>query len=143
MIRLVYVAGPYRAGTRWDEEQNCRRAESAAREIVGLGLYPVCPHANTRPYFSNPAIPAAFWLGATLELMRRCDAVLLLPGWAGSEGAVAEREEAERLGIPVFCDLAGLAGWRGERDAGAEPRRPTSRQDATVTLKVAPGGARS
>ncbi|MCK9629808.1 MAG: DUF4406 domain-containing protein [Bacteroidales bacterium] len=109
-MRLIYIAGPYRAPTRWQEEQNVRAAEIAAYHVAEMGAYPVTPHANTRPYFAD-AQPGEFWLAGTMELLRRCDAVLLLPDWAGSEGAQAERAEALRLEIPVFCWLAGLAQW--------------------------------
>lgn len=115
---LIYVAGPFRASTRWDEEQNIRTAEAAGYEIAKLGAYPVIPHSNTRGYFSD-AQPGEFFLDGTLELMKRCDAVLLLPRWIESTGARAEKEEAERLGIPVFgacCSdcLPGLAAWIAE-----------------------------
>jgi len=109
-MKLVYIAGPYRATTRWEEEQNCRRAEEAGHEVVELGAYPVIPHANTRPYFGD-AQPSDFWLEGTLELMRRCDAVVLLPGWENSQGACAESDEAISVGIPIFPSMSELKSW--------------------------------
>ena len=108
-MRLVYIAGPYRAGTRWEEEMNCRAAELLGREVVKLGAYPVIPHSNTRPYFSDEQSDA-FWLEGTMLLMHRCDAVLLVENWHMSDGANAERSEAMRIGMPVFT-LDGLADW--------------------------------
>jgi hypothetical protein len=42
------------------------------------------------------------FLEGTMELLRRCDAVVLVPNWRDSAGAQAEVAEAERLGLPVF-----------------------------------------
>lgn len=42
------------------------------------------------------------FLAGTLELMRRCDAVILVPGWSTSEGTKAEIAEAMRIGLPMF-----------------------------------------
>jgi nucleoside 2-deoxyribosyltransferase len=119
--RLIYIAGPFRSDSRWQEEQNIRAAEALGYEIALLGAYPVIPHSNTRGYFSD-AQPGEFFLDGTLELMRRCDAVIFLPNWQDSTGAIGEHDEAERLGLPVFgCasgdGLRGLAIWllaRGE-----------------------------
>ena len=41
-------------------------------------------------------------LAGTMELLRRCDAVLCVGNWRDSVGARAEVEEARRLGLPVF-----------------------------------------
>ena len=48
-------------------------------------------------------------LAGTLELMRRCDAVVVIPGWEHSTGTKAEIDEAMRLEIPVF--IFGTEGW--------------------------------
>jgi hypothetical protein len=108
--RLVYIAGPYRAATRWEEERNVRAAEALGYAVAELGAYPVIPHCCTRPYFAD-AQPGSFWLAATLELLRRCDAVLLAAGWEQSEGAQAEKAEAHRLGLPVFLGPPHLRAW--------------------------------
>lgn len=106
--RLIYTAGSYRAPTAWGVEQNIRRAEDAAMEVLRLGAYPICPHTNTRGYMDKVQ-PDDFMLAATLELMRRCDAVLMINGWSQSIGASKEYDEARRLGLPVFFDVHELA----------------------------------
>lgn len=52
---------------------------------------------------------ADFWYAYTAEQMRRCDAVLRLPGF--SKGGDVEEEEAKRLGIPVFYNMVDLINW--------------------------------
>ena len=49
-MKLVYIAGPFRAPTPWGIEENVRHAERHAFEIAKLGAMPVCPHANTRHF---------------------------------------------------------------------------------------------
>lgn len=43
------------------------------------------------------------------------EAVLLLPDWQESPGAVAERQIAEELGIPCFESIAEIREWREQR----------------------------
>ena len=118
-IACIYIAGAYTAPDAWGVEQNVRRAESLAYEVAKLGAMPVCPHTNLR-YMCYEI--AEFMYPATLELMRRCDAVFLLPNWQSSTGARDEREDALRVGIPRFSTIRSLAEWlsaRGKRDGGA------------------------
>jgi hypothetical protein len=111
-MKLVYTAAKYTSADPWQAEQNVRRAEEAAYEIMKLGgLWPVCPHSNTRHYFAA-ACTYEQAIEATLELMRRCDAAFFCPGWEQSSGARGEHEEALRLGMPIFYDLEALAAWR-------------------------------
>lgn len=108
-VKVVYIAGPFRAETAWGIECNIRRAEELGWWVAFLGAMPLIPHANTR--FFHGSMPDEFWLKGTLELMRRCDAVALVDGWEASSGARVEVEEARRLGIPVFTSIHHLEDW--------------------------------
>ena len=99
-MKVVYIAGPFRGKTAWEIECNVRRAEELALEVSRCGAVPLCPHTNTR-FFQGEGSDV-FWLAATMELLRRCDAICMTCNWHRSLGARAEFVEAERLGIPVF-----------------------------------------
>ena len=99
-MKVVYIAGKYRGPNAWAVEQNIRAAEEVAARVWAMGMVALCPHANSR-HMEGVASDEHF-LAGTLELMRRCDAVLLVPNWRDSDGARKEVAEAERLGLPVF-----------------------------------------
>ncbi len=100
-MKLVYVAGPYTAANSWLVEQNIRRAENMAARVWGEGAAAICPHANARHMLEGVTTPEHA-LAGTMEMMRRCDAVILVDGWQMSTGSIYEVEEADRLNIPVF-----------------------------------------
>jgi len=104
---LVYIAGPFRGANAWEVENNIRDAESYGFKVAEIGAVPVIPHTMYR--FWDGTLTDEFWLAATLETMRRCDAVLLLPNWKRSTGSKAEKAEAIRLGMPVFESQPFLA----------------------------------
>lgn len=103
---VVYIAGPFRGPNSWEIECNIRRAEELALSAWRAGFAVICPHTNTR--FFQGAGPDAIWLEGDLEILRRCDAVLLTTDWQRSSGARAEVECANSNGIPVFETLADL-----------------------------------
>ena len=49
-------------------------------------------------------LPDSFWLEATLELLRRCDLVVMMENWEESTGARGEHDEAIRRGIRVVYE---------------------------------------
>lgn len=103
MIPVLYVAGKYRGATREAVAANIDKARQVGVLAAAFGWYPLIPHCNTA--HMEDALPEAgdaFWLGGTLEVMTRCDALVLVPGWEASEGAQAEIAEADRLHIPVY-----------------------------------------
>lgn len=118
---VVYIAGPYRAKpivgqtqpNQWQQQQNIRRAEELSWRCWASGrLVPVCPHLNTLHF--QGSLPDDVWLTGDLEILKRCDAVLLVPGWARSEGTKSEIAFARKHNIPVFgCleDLLVLMGY--------------------------------
>lgn len=109
-VKLVYVAGPYSASGERTVEDNVKAAREVARVVATAHplLFPVVPHqlgAGVKDVGDY-----ACWIAGTLELMRRCDVVVLVAGWEGSRGARAEVAAAQDLGIPVFRtdDHSGL-----------------------------------
>lgn len=117
---MIYLAGPYRpyiigSGCTVPTSVNILKAEEAAVSLIDRlyahKMFPVTPHLNTANFEhkTENEIPDEFWLECTMELMRRCDAVLLIGDDAmRSYGTRAEIEEAKRLNIPVFNDLDHL-----------------------------------
>jgi hypothetical protein len=108
-MKVVYVAGPFRGANSWEIEENIRRAERLALQVWRLGAACICPHTNTR--FYQGAAPDEVWLNGDLEMLRRCDAILMTPDWERSSGARAEHDFALKHNIPVFHDLYELDAW--------------------------------
>jgi hypothetical protein len=108
-MKLVYVAGPYRAKTAWQRELNIREAEELGFRIAVIGFVPVIPHTMYRHF--DGELTDEFWLGGTLALMERCDAVVLTGRWQESTGAKGERARALELELPVFDDIEDLEYW--------------------------------
>ncbi|MHC4162550.1 MAG: DUF7768 domain-containing protein [Planctomycetota bacterium] len=105
-MTLVFIAGPFRAANAWEIEQNIRRAETLALDAWRAGFAVICPHTNAR--FFQGAAPDDIWLRGDLEMLGRCDAVLLVAGWERSSGTAGEIEHARQCGIPAYESLAAL-----------------------------------
>jgi hypothetical protein len=108
-MTVIYIAGPFRGATPWDVEQHVRHAEALAFEVAQLGAMPLCPHTNTR--FFHGTMTEQFWLDGTVELMSRCDGVVLTDDWHRSLGARDEVARAHQLGLPVFDTVDALRVW--------------------------------
>jgi len=108
-LKVLYVAGPFRAANAWEVEQNIRRAEALALEAWRCGCAVICPHTNTR--FFSGAAPDPVWLDGDLEMLRRCDAILMTPDWKRSSGATKEWELARELDMAVLYSIEDLKEW--------------------------------
>lgn len=107
---LVYVAGPYRAiDNNWELVcWNVKAASDMAAFLMLNGIEVVCPHSMTHGYERYKFLSDADFLRNGLELLRRCDAVILLDGWEQSQGTLAEIECADEHHIPVFKTVDAL-----------------------------------
>ena len=114
-MKSIYIAAPFRGPDGFIVYQNVVRTEQLMYELIKGALEqqtPVavlCPHSMTVHF--DRTFNDVYWLEATLEHMRRCDAILLVEGWAKSEGAKGEREEALAKGLPVFYGLPEALAW--------------------------------
>lgn len=109
--KLVYVAGKFSGPTRADVEQNIAAAVQVGLQVAALGACPIIPHANTAHPDFEKVQPYPFWIAATAEQLRRCDALITVDNWQGSSGARNEVVIAKDECLPVFHDLAALKLW--------------------------------
>lgn len=112
-MKVVYIAGKFRGPTAWDVAENVREAERWALKVAHCGGMPLCPHANTAHF--DGQLDDSFWLNGTLELLKRCDGAVFIPGWTESRGACAEHAYAERNRIEIWgfahVDTPEFRGW--------------------------------
>lgn len=99
-LPLIYIAGPFRGPTPYAVRKNIEAARDIGLTVAYHGGYPIIPHTMTGDF--DKQLTDEFWLEGTMEMLRRCDAILLGHRWNLSTGARAERDEAERLKLPIF-----------------------------------------
>lgn len=59
----------------------------------------ICPHLNTHDFDEDLSYDEI--LDGDLEIVRRCDKIVMLPDWFNSKGARREHEEARIWGIEI------------------------------------------
>jgi hypothetical protein len=101
-VKVIYIAGKYRAKTEWDLIENIRHAEQAAIQLWQQGWSVICPHKNTSHF--GGLCEDSVWLDGDLEIMKRCDAVYALKGWEDSIGATIEVDVARQLGMEIIYE---------------------------------------
>jgi Domain of unknown function (DUF4406) len=116
-LKVVYIAGKYRGKTHCGKSYteihgNIMLARAWAIKIIDLGgCITLTPHLNSMHMELDGKNDPAFWYKADIELLRRCDAIFMLPNWMDSRGAIEEKNFAEKYHIPVFTELDALDHW--------------------------------
>lgn len=108
---LVYVSGPYSAPTPEEVDANIERAAQLAVQLWAKGHAVICPHLNTAGFERrDPQIHYEAYIAVDLNMIARCDCLVLTADWQRSNGAHIERDYAKRLGIPIHVapDLPDL-----------------------------------
>ena len=100
MKKVIYIAGPYRAKTEWEVKQNIDRAEAVSLKYWKAGYAVFCPHKNSA--FMGGSCPDETWLEGGLEILKRCDGIVMMEGWRESKGSGGELDQA-------MADNQGLA----------------------------------
>lgn len=97
---IAYLAMPYRASTPNGIYENIQLAREEAVRLWSIGLAVYCPHMNTA--LMDGVVEDQKFLDFGLEMVNRCDIIVMGLGWRTSKGAIAEREYAISLNKLVF-----------------------------------------
>lgn len=118
-MSVIYIASPYSVG---DVAANVSTQIDAAHRIMDMGHAPIAPLLSHYLHIYRQR-PYEEWLKSDLEIIRKVDVVLRLPG--ASKGADQETGLAEELDIPVAHGWDQL-GWILEaKDKETQKPEPT------------------
>jgi len=108
--RVIYVAGPYRAEGANRIEENIYMARVFARLLWCKGWAVICPHMNTAHMDGEEPDDLLHGdiLAGDKEMLRRCDAIFLLPEWKESEGAREELAVAKDARLKIYDNVDGI-----------------------------------
>lgn len=102
-MKMIYIAGKYTdARGEWYQHLNIELAKRVARHFWKKGDYAViCPHANSA--FMGDSSPSNWemWLEGDLEMIKRCDMIVMLPNYKDSAGALKELAFAQSYNIDI------------------------------------------
>ena len=119
-MKLVYVAGPYRAPTQEQIDKNIQNAILRARDVLLAGNLPVTPHllsiGKTTSLTGSFETTDQVWREGLILLVERCDEVWLFDGWEKSNGTLAEVRKAFEHRIPVILPSGEVLRDLKERD---------------------------
>jgi len=102
MDKIIFIAAPY---INPDPVANANRVVKVADELIKLGFTPFIPHLAMLWHAISPK-PVDFWYEYDLKILKKCDALLRLPG--ESKGANREVEMAIKWNIPVYFNIGDL-----------------------------------
>jgi len=109
-MKRIYVAGKYNDTDVISVLRNMRKGINLSVDLLLEGFAPFCPWLDFQ-FGLNDEIDIQAYKDYSMAWLRVSDAVLMVDGWENSGGAIAEKEEAERLNIPVFYNLDSLLAW--------------------------------
>lgn len=113
-IKIVYLASPYSAKTMYGVECNIHEVRGAALELAKKKIVFFCPVLHTahfETYLGKDDPGYEYWLASTIEMLKRCDAMLLSGSWMSSTGVLRETDVAKELRIPIFMSMHKLEEW--------------------------------
>ena len=117
MDQVIYVSGKFSDDNKARMYENIKLAYKTTTELIKSGFSVVCPHTmgvlpdKDELFIYDSEIDYNTWLDNYVEIMKRCDGVLMLPNWTDSFGARYERDVALMYGIPVFYSIEEILDY--------------------------------
>jgi hypothetical protein len=99
-MKIAYVAGPYRGKTHNEVQKNIQNAREVAEFLWSKGFAVICPHMNSA--FMSGCCDEKAFLAGYIEILKRCDFVVLVDGWEASAGSTDEGDCASDEGIEAY-----------------------------------------
>lgn len=96
---IIYIAGPHTGKDKAETLSNIAKARCVAHDCWAAGYATICPHMNTAEFDD---ISKSIFYAGDLEILEKCDAVVLLPHWKTSMGARMEVQHAIKHGIRIY-----------------------------------------
>ncbi len=101
-MKLVYIAGPYRGSTDRATYKNIQHARKYAEKYWKAGYAVFCPHLNTA--FFSGLVPEEHFIKGGIEILKRCDIIVMISGWRNSVGSINEHQFAIDNNISIKID---------------------------------------
>lgn len=105
---VVYVSGKYTGKDADEVRENITNARTTAILVWEAGFCCICPHTNTIFFEKDCLCTYDDYMAGDLELVNRCDALLMLDNWLDSKGAKIEHEHAKKEGKLIFYSIQEL-----------------------------------
>ena len=109
-MKMIYISGPIKNMT----DGNIDAFDKAEKHLKELGYDVLNPHAiseivNLR-FFEMGKIPTYedYLKEDIIQMLSKCDALLVLPGWRQSKGSKLEIANALACGLDVIFDISDL-----------------------------------
>ena len=104
---IIYVAGPYNGKDPLDVKQHILNASKVSIECWKRGWACICPHKNSSGFesYEDDKLTWETWINGDLEILAKCDAIVMVDDWHESKGALIELEFAKEKGIIIFMSI--------------------------------------
>lgn len=107
---IVYIAGKL-SDMAVKYLKNVSNMMEEAEKVKELGMVPIIPALDLLQGIKFGYDHYGDYFNMNIQILTRCDAVYLCPGWETSKGTLKEIRVAKHYDIPVIDDLYVLADW--------------------------------
>ena len=104
-MELAYVSGKYRGSSPSEIYNNINKARDVGIKLWKLGYCAIIPHLNTQ--FMDGIVPDNDFLEGDIEILSRCDFIVIMEDWQESKGAKEEVRYARENMIPIYKFVKG------------------------------------
>jgi hypothetical protein len=130
-MKILYIAGPFHSREEGGTERNIARASRTALECWRKGWAVICPHKNTAGFQYASGVKDEEWYAGYLEILSRCDAILMLNEWENSRGATMEYDYAKsHTLLTIYFEKDGIPAPLDEDPHPYVPRTDVERKPA-------------